>query len=293
MRILLTGASGQLGGYLLRELQTQEAAVTAWSGTRTGKLFGVALRPVDLADSDQIAAAFHEARPEIVLHAGAMTTVAECYRKPERSRQVNVRGTATLAELADRAGARFIFTSTDLVFDGAQGGYREEDPPAPLSEYGRTKVEAESAALACLRGMAARFSLLFGSTLVGRPSFFDNQVHDLRHGKPFPLFEDEWRTPLDLRTAARALLGVARSDFRGILHLGGPERMSRLEMGQRLAAYLGCAPAAIVPARRESVRGAEPRPRDCSLDSSRWRQLFPEQEWPTWDETIRRVSSEQ
>ncbi len=289
MRIVLTGASGQLGGYLLRELQTAAWPVMAWSGSRAGELFGVRLHPVDLALPDRIAAAYYAARPEVVVHLGAVTTVAECFREPERARRVNTLATATIAELTERTGARLIFVSTDMVFDGAKGGYREEEAPAPLSVYGRTKAEAEKAVLARSRGIVVRVSLLYGPTLVGRPAFFDNQVRDLRQGRPFPLFEDEWRTPLDLLTAAQAVRALAGSDYRGLLHVGGPERLSRLEMGRRLAAHLGCDPAIIVPSRRDDLKAPEPRPRDVSLDCARWRGLFPNLDWPSGAEALRRI----
>jgi dTDP-4-dehydrorhamnose reductase len=291
MRIVLTGASGQLGGYLLREFQAQGRPVTAWSGNRTGELFGQRLHPVDLAMPDRVAAAYANARPEVVLHLGAVTTVAECFREPERARRVNTGATAVLAELAGRTGARLILVSTDMVFDGTRGGYREEDLPAPLSVYGRTKAEAEQVVLAVARGVVVRTSLLYGPSVVGRPGFFDNQVSDLRRGRPFPLFEDEWRTPLDLLTAARALLALAGSDYRGLLHLGGPERLSRLEMGRLLAAHLGCDPGVIIPSRRDDLKAPEPRPHDVSLDSSRWRGLVPSLPWPSGAEALRQIMS--
>lgn len=289
MRMLITGASGQLGGYLLQELRRRGEAVTAWSGSRTGQLFGCPLRPVDLADAVGLASAFHEARPEVVIHAAAVTRVADCFRDPRRAEQINVQGSAALAELAARAGARLLLVSTDLVFDGTRGWYREEDEPSPLSVYGRTKAAAERVVLAARRGAVVRVSLLFGPSVVGRPFFFDEQVAALRAGRPCTLFEDEWRTPLGLRTAAQALLGIACSDFTGLLHLAGPERMSRVEMGERLAAFLGSDPSAIVRVLRGSVPAPEPRPGDTSLDASQWRQRFPGQGWPTWEEVLREM----
>jgi dTDP-4-dehydrorhamnose reductase len=137
--------------------------------------------------------------------------------------------------------------------------------------------------------------LLFGPSLLGRPSFFDQQIQALRQGQRITLFYDEWRTPLGLQVAAQALLtlaggdGVSPVDPFGLLHVGGPERLSRLEMGQRLAAFLGCDPSTIVAASRSSVTAAEPRPADLSLDSSRWRSLFPHQEWPAWDEALAQI----
>lgn len=291
MRLLITGASGQLGGYLLREISKRGLAATAWSGSRTGRLFGVELQPVDLADNRQVRTAFQEAAPTSVIHAGAIAAITECRRDPDRAQQVNTQATAFLAELAREANARLLFVSTDLVFDGQKGWYREQDPPAPLSVYGHTKAAAEPAVLAVPRGIVVRASLLFGPSLVGRSYFFDEQVKALREGRPLTLFNDEWRTPLGLATAARALLAIAQADLSGTLHLGGPERMSRLEMGQRLADHLGVDAPAITAVPRSSVPGPEPRPRDTSLDGSRWRALFPAVPWPTWEEALREMAS--
>jgi dTDP-4-dehydrorhamnose reductase len=244
------------------------------------------LRPVDLADPDGLADAFREARPAAVIHAGALATVAACHGDPERAWAVNVRASTAIAELSARAGARLLLVSTDLVFDGEQGWYREADAPAPLSVYGQTKAAAEQAVLAAPRSVVVRVSLLFGPTLIGRPAFFDGQLAALRERRPVTLFEDEWRTPLSLVTAARALAALVRSDCTGVLHLGGPERLSRLDMGRRLAAFLGADPSVLVPTRRQDAPAPERRPRDTSLRSDRWRELFPGQPWPAWEDAL-------
>lgn len=289
-RVLLTGASGYFGAYLLREARHRGHSVTAWSGSQTGELFGVPLHPVDLARKDRVASAFRAARPTLVIHAAAWTTMPRCYQDPPSARRINVDGTCLLAELAAEAHARLLLVSTDLVFDGVRGGYGEQDTPAPASVYGQTKVEAEQALLACPNSVVVRASLLFGPSLSGRPSFFDQQIDALRDGRTCVLFKDEWRTPLGLATAAEALLGIARSGYQGRLHVGGPERLSRLEMGERLAGFLGSAPSTLVPAERPVGGSTEPRPRDVSLDSSLWRDLFPAAAWPSWDEDIRRMT---
>ena len=288
MRLLLTGASGQLGAYLLREL-TRHPGVTisAWCGSATGERFGVPLRPVDLGNRDAMARAFADARPEVVLHAAALARVADCHCDPSRAHWINVAASATLAELAAAIGARFVQVSTDLVFDGQRGGYREEDAPSPVSVYGKSKADAEAAVLKMPRSAVARLSLLYGPSLNGRPSFFDEQAAALRGGRPVTLFADEWRTPLDLPTAARALMALAKSDCTGVLHIGGPERLSRLEMGQRLAEALGADEAGLLAATRTQAPAPEPRPRDTSLASSRWRSLFPEVPWPTCREVLK------
>jgi dTDP-4-dehydrorhamnose reductase len=285
-RLLVTGASGQLGGYLLRELRRRDAVAVAWSGSRSGQLFGYELRPVELADRDALAGAFREAEPAVVIHAGAISRIDLCYQDPERARQVNREATIVLAELCARAGARLIYVSTDLVFDGVKGWYREEDPASPVSIYGATKAAAEAAVLANDANAVVRVSLMFGPTLVGRPSFFDRQLEALRTGNSLPLFEDEWRTPLSLITAARGLLAMADADVGGLLHLGGPERMTRLEMGHRLAAAVGKNSAVFARASQADVPAPEPRPRDVSLDSTRFRTALPTVPWPSWEEAL-------
>jgi dTDP-4-dehydrorhamnose reductase len=290
VRILVTGASGQLGAYLLRELSAGGTAVTAWSGSRCGELFGCPLVPVDLTDRAAVVAAVRAARPDAVIHCAALSSVARCWKEPALAEAVNVEGTRLLAELAEEARARLLYVSTDLVFDGERGGYREEDAPAPLSVYGRTKALGEIAVSNCARSVIVRVGLLFGPTLLGRPAFFDEQIAALRERRPCTLFSDEWRTPLSMLTAARALIDLATSDCTGLLHVGGPERMSRLDMGRRLAVFLGLDHSALVPARRADVAAPEPRPRDTSLDSSRWRGLFPRQLWPGLEEALREYS---
>jgi dTDP-4-dehydrorhamnose reductase len=273
MRLLLTGASGNLGGHILHALP-HPSDVIAWSGRRAGSLLGHLLHPIDIADPVAVSAAFAAARPNVVLHTAAMASIAACHRDAEQARRVNVDGTAQLCELAKQHGARLIYISTDMVFDGEHAPYREEDPVRPLSIYGRTKAEAEQHVLANPMNVVIRISLLEGPSIVGVPAFYDQQVQALQQGQPLKLFVDEWRTPLPLAEAATALLAIARSSFSGLIHVGGPERLSRYEMGQRLAARLGLSSECLIPARRDDAPGVEPRPRDLSLDSSRFRSLF-------------------
>src|SRR4051812_35667444 len=111
MRVLLTGATGKLGAYLLRQLLGAGADVIAWSGARAGELFGVPVRPVDLADADAVAGAFRDARPAAVLHTAALSALGDCHRDPARAWDVNVSGTAVLTQAAAQAHARLVYVS--------------------------------------------------------------------------------------------------------------------------------------------------------------------------------------
>jgi dTDP-4-dehydrorhamnose reductase len=261
--------------------------VLAWSGSRQGQLFGFPLHCIDLSNPTEVRQRFRQANPQVILHAAAVARIADCQRDPERALAVNAKAAGILAEEAGRTGARLIQVSTDLVFDGEHAPYREEATPHPLSVYGQTKAEAEKAVLAHPGTLVVRVSLLFGPSLNGQPSFFEQQAAALQGGQPVTLFADEWRAPLALTTAARALLELAQHPVTGILHLGGPERMSRLEMGLRLAGYLKLPADRIVAALRPAT--GEPRPRDTALDSSQWRSLFPGHPWPSFEEALREM----
>jgi dTDP-4-dehydrorhamnose reductase len=272
---------------LLRELQRRsEFSVVAWSGSRATTRFGYSILPVDIANRKAMATAFAAARPDVVIHAAALGRIDECYRDPAAAETINARGTRHLADLAEHAKARFVYVSTDLVFDGHRGNYRELDEARPLSNYGKSKLAGETAVQSRPRMAVARLSLLFGPTLAGRPGFFDKQLEALHGGQPLRLFADEWRTPLSLQTAAESLIALASTDYGGLLHLGGRERMSRWEMGQRLAETLGSSPDTFVSSQQADAPAPEPRPRDVSLDSSQFRQLFPHQPWPTFAEAL-------
>src|SRR5690242_15067403 len=121
MRLLVTGASGQLGSYVLRECLRRGVAVAAWSGRQQGELFGCSLRPLELAEPEAIATAFRDARPDGIVHTAALAAVSDCYRDPQRAERINTHGSAVLAELANRAKVPLLHISTDMVFDGEHG----------------------------------------------------------------------------------------------------------------------------------------------------------------------------
>jgi len=271
MRIVVTGATGLLGGWLVSELANAGDEVIAFGGPSRGK------NGLDVTDGPAVTAAIVAARPDAVIHAAALSAMSDCARAPDLARRINVEGTANVVAACREAGARLVHVSTDLVFDGEHAPYDTSSPTAPTSVYGRTKADAERE-VAQVEGVVVRVSLLFGPTRTARRGFFDQQLDMLRRGERLRLFHDEWRTPLSLRAAAEALSAIARSDVKGVLHVGGPERLSRWEMGLALAGVLGLprhvAESSIERASRTSI-GGEPRPRDVSLDSTAFRRAFP------------------
>ena len=286
MRVLLTGASGQLGAYLLDRLADERHEASAWSGKEPASRGGVDLTPVDLTDTKAIDGALARADPEVILHAAAVSTIEGVRLAPFRAQAVNILATARLCAWCQRRGRRLVFTSTDLVFDGATPPYREEDPPSPSTSYGVTKSEAERYVTATPLGLVARLSLLYGPSRSARPSYVNRMTDGLRRGEPQAFFEDEFRTPLDLATAAEILVRLATTDQTGIVHVAGAERLSRFALARRVASALGFDPDLIRANRQADVASAEPRPADVSLDTARVAALMPGLSRPTVEEAV-------
>jgi dTDP-4-dehydrorhamnose reductase len=280
MRIVVTGASGQLGAYLLRDPGLADHhKLSPWMGRRA----------VDLIDADAVCRALTADNPDLVIHAAAIASALQVRKAPERGRAVNVEATRVLAAWCTEHGRRLVFTSTDMVFDGARGWYREDDVPHPILEYGRTKAAAEKAVLEVPDGLVARISLLYGLSRAEYPSFFDSTIERLEAGQPQAFFADEFRTPLHYATAANALVLLAQSDARGIVHVAGPERVSRHELMLRAAGALGLDARLIRANLRADVPNLEARPADLSLDTSRLVELLPDLERPSIETALRTI----
>jgi dTDP-4-dehydrorhamnose reductase len=128
---------------------------------------------------------------------------------------------------------------------------------------------------------------MFGPTRAGRPAYFDRTIEALRRGEPQSFFEDEFRTPLDLATAADLLVRLLESEAVGTVHVGGLERLSRFELIRRVATALGLDPDLVRPNRQADVPTPEPRPADVSLDTARLVHLLPDLKRPSVEEAVR------
>lgn len=288
---LITGAGGQLGSVLMRVLAHRDLETIGLTSVEGPQPDVASCIRGDLTDATDLREIVRSHRPAVIVHAAAVTSIQAAYEKPDVTQRVNVDATRTLVELAAEIGARIAFTSTDLVFDGSSAPYHETDAVSPLSVYARSKVEAEKIVLAYDRGVDIRPALMYGLPVVNRPTTFLQQLESLRTGKPLKLFEDEFRTPIWLEDAAEATRAAAASDYHGVLHLGGPARMSRLEMGRVMAAALGITNPPIVPTRQSDMQFAEPRPANVSLDSSKFAAEFGTPPGRTMKEAMKSIAT--
>ncbi len=217
-------------GYLGREL------VERWDAV------GLSSRDVDIRDAAAVDALFESRRPRAVVNAA--------YRQDDRA--VTCDGAVHVAAAAAATGARLVQLSTDVVFDGEKGQpYTEADEPAPLTDYGRAKADAERGVLAaCPAALVVRTSLIYGGE---RPGPQERLAAD----PDATFFSDEVRCPIQVGDLADALIELAGTKRSGLLHVAGADRVTRAEFAQLLAGR---------PVRTATVAGSGlVRPRDCSL----------------------------
>ncbi len=291
MRILITGATGQLGPYIVRRLLEEQHHLTLWSQSASEPVMGLPVRQVELGDFEAAGRAFGETKPQVVIHAAAIANMQQALTDPMRAERINVYATAALAELAAHHRARMIYLSTDLVFDGEKPddavGYTERNGTRALSCYAQTKLMGEGPVM--LKGevnLVFRLPLVIGPSLTSRIKFFDHLVASLRAKRAITLFDDEWRTPIGPQVVAAAVALAIKEQAAGLFHLAGPERLSRYDIGVRLARLIGADASALVPASRLSIASSEPRPRDTSLDASKWYGVMPGCPRPGFEESV-------
>jgi dTDP-4-dehydrorhamnose reductase len=230
---------------------------------------------MDLTDHKAVASTFQSLRPDVVVHCAALADSEVAEVDPDRARRENEEATRNLALACRGVSARLIAISTDLVFAGDKPFRNESSPTGPVMEYGRSKLRAEAEALEGAPGaLVFRVALLCGRGHGPKRSASEAIAARLRRGEAITLYEDEWRTPIDPESVASAMeAALLRPDTHGLFHLGGEERVTRLEFGYRVAATLGLDQALIRRAPQASHSGA-PRPRDVSLDSSLARSVL-------------------
>lgn len=276
MRVLVTGASGQLGATIVRAFA--DADVIAH--TRSS---------LDITDTAAVGRAVHAASPDVIINCAAFNDVDGAESAPGEALAVNAFSLRGLARAARERGASLVHYSTDFVFDGLAGEpYTEEARPGPQSTYAASKLLGEWFALDAPRAFVLRVESLFGSprSWTGRRGTLDGIVAALESGREVRAFTDRVVSPsytTDVASATRHLLETEAEA--GIYHCVNDGHASWFDVAKEVAAIIGVPPA-IVPVTVDQVRLKAARPRFCALSAGKLRAAgFA---MPTWQDALRR-----
>lgn len=275
--VLITGVSGLVGPALYAAVAGRARSVTgvyrATPFTTAGKGRFVS---ADLSRPEELRRIMNGAVPTLVFNCAAMPDIAPCEADPTAARRINTDAPAILADICHEFQARLIHFSTDQVFDGMAGKYDESVPVSPVHEYGRSKAGGERAVLETGADAAViRLALVYGPSNTGERSASEMLVRALREGRSLSLYDNEYRTPVLVNDAVRAAVCLAESGHVGLVHVAGPDRVTRHEFGQEVAARFGLPADLIQPGRSPGLKAVPPRPLDLSLDTSLAASLLP------------------
>ncbi len=262
--VVVTGAGGQLGGFLRPALRAAGAEAVIGLDARAG--MGVE-RVVDITDAAAVRNAIFDTAPSVVIHAAAYTDVDGCERDPALARAVNADGSHHIASAARDSGSYLVAVSTDFVFSGESGApYHEDAVPAPRSVYGATKLAGEQAVLRVGTGFAvARTAWLYGGPGKHFPRTVLTVVQD-RGG--MEVVDDEAGSPTLAAHLAAALVALAAARGAGIFHLANSGRATRFSLARAVVEEAGLDPSLVQPTTTASFLAKYPLPAQRPADST-------------------------
>jgi len=271
---MVLGAGGMLGRVLAGVLEQSFPGTI--SATRT---------EADVRDRFRLEAEIERLRPDAIINCAAFTDVDGCETDPDGARRVNVEGAGNAARAAAAAGCRLLHISTDFVFDGRRNvPYTEDDPPAPLSEYGRSKLEGERRVAALAPDhLIVRTSWLYGA---GRSNFVDAIRARARNGGTLRVVDDQFGSPTYVVDLARALRRLIDCDVRGLVHFSNSGICSRHEMARFILDAGGFRGVGLEAIKTGEAGRVAVRPAFSALDTARYARLTGETPRP-WQEALR------
>jgi dTDP-4-dehydrorhamnose reductase len=266
--LLVVGGSGLVGGKVCAAGRTSYEVVGTHRGT-PAKIDGVRFVEVHKERVEGGMDLIRKLKPAAVIDTAALHNVDRCEVERDLAWQVNAGSTGALARVAQDVGARYLFVSTDFVFDGMKGRYREEDVPRPVNYYGETKLAGERAVLAASPDhLIVRPSVVFGWDDT-RLNFATWILSSIKEGKSVNVATDWIGSPTFADGLAAGMLRLLKVPNGGVYHLAGPKALSRHEFAVRLAKAFGLDPTAAKPVPSADLKLKAPRPRDSSLSSAK------------------------
>jgi dTDP-4-dehydrorhamnose reductase len=257
VRIFVTGCYGLLGSSLVPALK------------RNHEVAGFGKRDADVGDREYLRGRLDAFRPDQVVHLGAMTAVDSCETEEDEAFRINAEGSRRVAEEAERIDVPILALSTDYVFDGEQRSpYRESDPPAPLSVYGRSKLAGEEA----VRGAATRWTIVRSAWLFGPGgrnfvATILEALEALEAEETLPVVHDQVGSPTYTEDLTRALVTLIEKRVKGMYHLVNDGEASWCDLAQEAARLRGLEPGRVRPATTEEIGRPAPRPPYSVLDA--------------------------
>lgn len=268
---MVTGVTGLLGANAAIAIGKKERVV----GVARKAPDGI---PIDFVRADFSAQVdfnvlFEKTVPKVILHCAALSTHEECESNPGLAHQINVLASRELARISKDIGAKFVYISTDAVFDGKEGNYAEDHPTSPTTIYGRTKLAGEYAVLEeNPDALVARVNF-YGWSPSGRRSLAEYFFNRLSQGENAPGFVDVTVSTMYVGTLIDRIQRLVDADASGIFHVVNDEATTKYELGQKIARHMNLNHDLVPPSKSSELLDI-PRGFDTSLNTSKLKTLI-------------------
>ena len=263
-KILITGAFGQLGNSLCKTLSNESILATGRSISSSTKYKSIEL---DITNPKQVKGVIYKYNPDIIIHLAAMTDVDGCEKNPETAFDVNVKATEGLIK---NYNGKFIYISTDYVFDGEDGPYVEDDKVNPVSVYGKTKLYGENMVKnSDANWVILRSNIIFSYNDRTKASFVNWVVDSLKKQESIRVVNDQWNNPTWTNDLAKVISMIIEKNISGLYHYGGGDFLNRLEFAKMIASSFGLDGSLISPITTSELNWLAQRPLKSGLNTKK------------------------
>jgi dTDP-4-dehydrorhamnose reductase len=265
LKIFATGGSGLLGAELVK--LSLQAGHDVYSGFHEHPPLAGKPVQLDLTELEQIDTIVEQSQPDIIIHTAALSDVDLCEEKPDLANIVNGEATGRIGEAAAKRGIYVVHVSTDYVFDGIAGSYREDDRPNPVNNYGKSKLLGEE----LLRRSGANYSIGRSSVIYGwgrrsRPNFATWVLDKLLSNHTVKVVKDQVVSPTLNSNLAEMILDLAEKRIEGMFHLAGSSSIDRYTFALQIAGIFRLDSSLVKPVLARSLEWKAKRPANSSLN---------------------------
>ncbi len=264
-KILITGSNGLLGQKLVAQLATSdtfELIATSRGANRISKISGFTYEPMDITSKSDVLRVFDLYKPDVLINTAAMTNVDACENDKEGCWELNVTAVEYLITASEKHSTDFIHLSTDFIFDGEAGPYKETDEPNPLSFYGESKLASEKALQnSNCKWAIARTIIVYGIVEdMSRSNIVLWAKGALEKKQKLTIVNNQFRSPTLAEDLAKGCILIAEKEAQGIYNLSGKDTMSIVELVRRVASYYNLDESYIEEISSASLNQAAKRP---------------------------------
>jgi len=266
LKVLVTGSAGLVGRQVVKDLSNSHQVFSCYNESKPE--YGDSVK-MDLKNHEMISSILTEKKPEIVIHLGAMTGVDLCEKERTSASEINTKATEIIAKECSKLNSFLVYVSTDYVFDGNLGMYKEDDVTNPLGFYGKSKLEGEKV----VQNFSTNWCIARTSTPFGlhptKKSFPMWVIENLQKQKQIDVLTDQFTSPTYVPNLSRMLIEISERRITGIIHVAGASKTSRYQMASMVSDKLNLDGTLLKQISMNKMKWVAQRPKDSSLDVSR------------------------